>query len=69
MTGDNVQEFSQLEPKDVFEGEEFRTGFDVEGDSGGEGEVRMGLGHLVAALAPKGEPLGRGCGKASPGCV
>ncbi len=71
MSRYNVHEFGQLDPKDVFQGEELGAGLFVEvadvcrGEEGG----RQGLGHGVAQLAPEGAVVVDGGREAGPGGV
>ena len=67
-----VQEGRQRDPEHRRQREEFGAGFPVELDGGGPADVRgaaLRLGHLVAALAPKGAALGEAGGAAEPGGV
>ena len=71
MSRDDIHEFRQLDPKDVFEGEELGACLFVElvdfcrGEEGG----RQGLGHGVAQLAPEGTVVVHGGREAGPGGV
>ena len=71
MSRDNLLELGQLDPKDVFEREEFRPRVLVElvDFGGGEEGRRQGLGHGVAQLAPEGTVVVDRGGDAGPGRV